>query len=58
MTKVCFTEKEIEIIREMMFVGSSTPGIEVYQYGYESTEKKYKESQKILKKLGFEIEEE
>ena len=37
-----------------MTVGScSMPGIEQYQYGYKSTNKMYKESQIILKKLGM-----
>jgi len=53
----CFSKKEIDIIREMLFVGSTMPGVEIYQYGYQSTEKKYKDSQKILEKLGFNIEE-
>jgi len=53
----CFSKKEIDIIREMLFVGSTMPGVEIYQYGYQSTEKKYQDSQKILEKLGFKIEE-
>ena len=56
MTKICFTKKECDIIMEMLHVGLSTPGIDVYQYGYQSTEKKYQNSEKILKKLGFETE--
>ena len=54
MTKICFTKKECSIILELMTVGScSMPGIEQYQYGYKSTNKMYKESQIILKKLGM-----
>ena len=46
-----FTKKEIDIIREMMFVGSVTGGIDIYQDG--ATEKQYIEANKILYKLGF-----
>jgi hypothetical protein len=51
MVKVCFTEKEIDIIREMMFIGSSTGGIDIYQD--KATEKEYTNANKILYKLGF-----
>ena len=58
----CFSKKEIDIIREMLFVGyrcfENTPTeILDSEYGYQSTEKKYQDSQKILEKLGFKIEE-
>ena len=46
-----FTKKEIDIIREMMFVGSVTGGIDIYQDN--ATEKQYIEANKILYKLGF-----
>ena len=46
-----FTKKEIDIIREMMFVGSVTSGIDIYQDG--ATDEEYIEANKILYKLGF-----
>ena len=46
-----FTKKEIDIIREMMFVGSVTGGIDIYQDGV--TDEEYIEANKILYKLGF-----
>ena len=46
-----FTKKEIDIIREMMFVGSVTGGIDIYQDN--ATEKQYIEANKILYKLVF-----
>tara|TARA_R110000823_G_scaffold248372_1_gene371968 strand:+ start:272 stop:496 length:225 start_codon:yes stop_codon:yes gene_type:complete len=46
-----FTKEEIDIIREMMFVGSVTAGIDIYLEGVEG--KKEVEANKILFKLGF-----
>jgi len=48
----CFSKKEIDIIREMMFVGSTPPGVDLYMDVVLGT-KKYREANKILYKLGF-----
>ncbi len=52
MTKVCFTKKEIDIIREMMFVGITSAGVDIYLENATS-DKQYFEANKILYKLGF-----
>jgi len=46
-----FTKKEIDIIREMMFVGITCAGVDIYLDGVEGDE--YLEANKILYKLGF-----
>ena len=48
-SEVCFSQKEISIIREMMF----DPGIEQYLENT-NTDKEYEEGNKILYKLGYE----
>jgi hypothetical protein len=46
-----FTKKEIDIIREMMFVGISCQGVDIYLDSVSG--KKEVEANKILYKLGF-----
>jgi len=50
--KVCFTKKEIDIIREMMFVGITAHGVDIY-LEHVTSDKQYLEANKILYKLGF-----
>ena len=52
MTKICFSKKEIDIIREMMFVGITASGVDIY-LEHATSDKKYREANKILYKLGF-----
>ena len=47
-----FTKKEIDIIREMMFVGSTCAGVDFYLDGVEGSQEEV-EANKILNKLGF-----
>ena len=47
-SEVCFSQKEISIIREMMF----DPGIDQYLENV-NTDKEYEEGNKILYKLGY-----
>ena len=47
-----FTKKEIDIIREMMFVGSTCAGVDFYLDGVEGSQEEV-EANKILYKLGF-----
>jgi len=52
-SKVCFSEKEISIIREMLTVGSiSTPGIDQYLENIENYKQEI-QANKILYKLGY-----
>ena len=46
-----FTKKEIDIIREMMFVGITCAGVDIYLDG--TDEDGFLEANKILYKLGF-----
>ena len=52
MTKICFTKKEIDIIREMMFVGITCSGVDIYLDSVIGTPE-YNKANKILYKLGF-----
>ena len=52
MTKVCFTKKEIDIIREMMFVGITCSGVDIYLDSVIGTPEEIK-TNKLLYKLGF-----
>jgi len=48
----CFSKKEIDIIREMMFVGITASGVDIY-LEHATSDKQYLEANKILYKLGF-----
>jgi len=48
----CFSKKEIDIIREMMFVGITASGVDIY-LEHATSDKQYFEANKILYKLGF-----
>ena len=48
----CFSKKEIDIIRQMMFVGLTASGVDIYMEKTK-TDKQYREGNKILYKLGF-----
>jgi len=48
----CFSKKEIDIIREMMFVGITASGVDIY-LEHATSDKQYREANKILYKLGF-----
>ena len=52
MTLTSFTKKEIDIIREMMFVGISCQGVDNYLDEVLGTKKEI-QANKILYKLGF-----
>jgi len=54
-SKVCFSEKELSIIRQMLTVGSiSTPGIEQYLDNVIENNENPKPANKVLYKLGYE----
>ena len=48
----CFSKKEIDIIREMMFFGITASGVALY-LEHATTVTQYFEANKILYKLGF-----
>ena len=56
MGKTCFTDKEINQLRESYFVGSTTSGIEIFEeklLDEENGDVEYLKYQGLMRKIGF-----